>query len=163
MWRILSTAAIALMRSSTLALAQPAKPADDAIRKYRAAAEKGDAKAQVELGNLYAQQEKYAEALPWFRKAADQGNAEAQNDVGFFLLTGMGAAQDPVEGMRWLRKAADQGNEVAQRNIGMAYLQGIGVKPDRAEAIRWFKKAAEKGDEDAKQALKLLGVRVTPP
>lgn len=184
---------VTLMLPATLALAQKAGPpsaadssalkptasADEAFRKaeefnkkknyteamrwYRVAADRGNAQAQVEVGNLYGQgqgvPQNYGEALRWYRLAANQGNDEAQNNVGFFYMSGWGVPQDYAEAMRWLRKAADQGNEVAQRNIGMIYLQGMGVTPDRAEAIRWFRKAADKGDEDSKNALKYLGVK----
>lgn len=135
----------------------------EALRWYRMAADRGNAQAQVGVGNLYAQgqgvPQDYSEALRWFRMAADQGNSEAQNDVGLFYLSGLGVSQDYPEGLRWLHKAADQGNEVAQRNIGMAYLLGMGVPPNRTEAIRWLRKAADKGDEDAKTALKSLGAQ----
>lgn len=192
-WLCLSMTAITLMLSATLALAQQAgrpsaadssalKPiasADEAYRKgkefnkkenyteamrwYRMAADRGNAQAQVAIGDLYGEgqgvPQNYSEALRWYRLAANQGNREAQNDIGMFYLSGWGVPKDYAEAMRWLRKAADQGNEVAQRNIGVLYLQGLGVTQDRAEAIRWFRKAADKGDEDAKNALKYLGAK----
>jgi TPR repeat protein len=177
----LGMTAIALMLSAPLASAQQAaqpsaadsyrkaeefskkKNYTEAMRWYRMAADRGNAQAQVEIGNLYMEgqgvSQSYSEALRWFRLAANQGNIEAQNDIGFIYLTGLGVPKDYAEAMRWLRKSADQGNEVAQRNIGVIYLQGWGVTQDRAEAIRWFRKAAEKGDEDAKSALKSLGAK----
>lgn len=189
----LSMTAITLFLAANLALAQqaerqsapasstpePGRSADEAYRKgsefqqkqdyaeamrwYRMAADRGNAQAQVAVGNLYGQgqgvPQDYSEALRWFRLAADQGNSEAQNDVGFFYLSGLGVSQDYPEALRWLHKAADQGNEVAQVSIGMAYLNGLGVPQNRTEAIRWFHKAADKGDEDAKNALKALGAQ----
>jgi TPR repeat protein len=133
----------------------------EAMRWYRLAAGRGNADAQVGVGNLYAMglgvPQNYGEALRWYRLAADQGNSEAEDSLGFFYLSGWGVPQDYAEGLRWFTKAADQGNEVAQRNIGMIYLQGLGVAKNRDEAIRWFRKAAGNGDPDAMNALKVRG------
>jgi TPR repeat protein len=132
----------------------------EAMRWYRQAATRGNALAQVAIGNLYGMGEgvsqDYGEALRWYRLAAAQGNYEAENDIGFFYLSGWGVMQDYTQALLWFRKAADQGNEVAERNIGMMHLRGLGVAQDRAEAIRWFRKAATRGDPDAKEALQAL-------
>jgi TPR repeat protein len=133
----------------------------EALRWYRVAADRGDALAQVGIGNSYAMglgvTRDYAEALRWFRLSAAQGNSEAEDQLGFFYVSGWGVPQDYGQALSWLRKAAEQGNEIAQRNIGMIFLQGWGVAADRTEAIRWFRKAAAKGDDDSKDALKYLG------
>src|SRR5258708_34225129 len=59
----------------------------EAVRWYRKAAEKGDAKAQYGLGFMYREgqgvPQDYAEAVRWYRKAADQGDAKAQRALGF--------------------------------------------------------------------------------
>ena len=56
---------------------------------YRAAAERGDAEAQYELGMCYARgdgvNKDFAEAVKWWRKAAQQGVQDAKirlNDLG---------------------------------------------------------------------------------
>ena len=108
-------------------------------------------------GEEFGEKKKYADALRWYRIAAERGHLESQNNVGLFLVSGMGGTKDVGEGIRWLRKAADRGHEVAQRNIGFMYLQGIGVPQDRAEALRWLRKAADQGDEEAKAGIKMLG------
>lgn len=118
-----------------------------------------DATAQdaFRKGEELGAKEKYADALRWYRIAADGGHLESQNNVGMFLVSGMGGRKDPVEGVRWLRKAADSGHDVAQRNMGFLYMQGLGVPKDDAEALRWLRKAADQGDEEAKAAIKMLG------
>jgi TPR repeat protein len=54
--------------------------------QYRKAADQGNARAQFNLGVLYANgqgvAQDYAEAARWYRKAADQGHADAQNNLG---------------------------------------------------------------------------------
>src|SRR6478736_5768405 len=55
--------------------------------RYRKAAEKGDARAQYNLGLMYDNglgvPQDYAAALRWYRKSAEQGDAKAQNEVGW--------------------------------------------------------------------------------
>jgi TPR repeat protein len=120
-----------------------------------------DAKTQEAFrkGEEFAAKEKYADALRWYRVAADGGHLESQNNVGMFLVSGMGGRKDLGEGVRWLRKAAERGHDVAQRNMGFLYMQGLGVPKDRAEALRWLRKAADQGDEEAKAGIKMLGAK----
>jgi TPR repeat protein len=67
--------------------------AEDA-RMSRSSAEKGDAKAQFNLGKIYFHgqgvPQDYAEAVRWYRKAADQGYANAQYALGFMYHKGQG-------------------------------------------------------------------------
>ena len=62
--------------------------ADDAsdFRQTLQLAEQGDAKAQNNLGAMYANgqgvRQDYAEAFRWFRQAAEQGYAKAQFNLG---------------------------------------------------------------------------------
>ena len=52
----------------------------------KAKAEAGDAKAQFNLGYMYAKgqgvEKDFKEAVKWFQKAADQGYAHAQDNLG---------------------------------------------------------------------------------
>jgi tetratricopeptide (TPR) repeat protein len=61
----------------------------EAARLWRPLAEKGDAKAQNNLGLTYRDGlgvlQDYAQALKWFGKAADQGDAFAQYNLGSML------------------------------------------------------------------------------
>jgi Sel1 repeat len=54
-------------------------------QKQQIAAEQGDVKAQVNLGEMYDRGElgkpDYAAAAKWWRRAAEQGNAEAQSQM----------------------------------------------------------------------------------
>ena len=69
-----------------------------AMRLWRPLADQGNAIAQRNLGNMYANgrgvPQDYAEAMKWYRKAADQGNAPAQLNLGIMYDLGQGVPQD---------------------------------------------------------------------
>src|SRR5262245_16154132 len=58
-----------------------------ALKLWRPLAERGNAQAQNQVGDMYYDgkgvTQDYSEAVKWYRKAADQGNAPAQNALGF--------------------------------------------------------------------------------
>src|SRR6266566_4584353 len=88
------------------------------LAEIRAGADKGDAKAQYELGRAFfsgtlgvAKDE--AEAVKWFRKAAEQNVADAQYNLGVCYDSGEGVAKDEVEAYKWWLLAAGQGNDDA--------------------------------------------------
>jgi hypothetical protein len=123
------------------------------VRRDRPAAEQGDAKAQHNIGVLYANgwgvPQDYAEAMRWYRKAAAQGNSRSQNNVGALYRNGRGVPQNYTEAMRWFRMAADRGESVAQYNVGVLYINGLGVPRSRDEALKWFREAAAQGHDKA--------------
>jgi TPR repeat protein len=86
---------------------QPEKVNQD-LASLRASAERGDTRAQYELGRTYAQLWNPKEANQWYRKAAEQGVADAQYRLGESFATGEGVAQDPVEAYAWFSLAAAQ-------------------------------------------------------
>jgi hypothetical protein len=95
-----------------------------ALKEWQPLAEKGEARAQFQLGGLYGKGEgvkqDYAEALKWLSKAAEQGYVEAQTIIGFMYYSGQGVKQDYVEALRWSHKAADQGNAMEQSGSSRA-------------------------------------------
>ncbi len=131
-----------------------------AAAMWTIAANKGDAKAQNDLGLLYASgqgvAQDYKEAVSWYRKAADQGYAEAQNNLGLTYAKGQGVPQDSTQAVSWFRKAADQDYAEGQINLGAMYANGRGVAQDYNEAASWFRKAAEKGSPRAQLYLASL-------
>ena len=76
------------------------------LAKTRALAEKGDAKAQQELGDRYRignrVPEDDAEAVRWWRRSADQGNLGAQKSLGLAYADGTGVAKDVKAAYGWL-------------------------------------------------------------
>jgi len=131
-----------------------------ALKEWRPLAEQGNARAQNNLGTMYAEGEgvkqDHAEAVKWFRRAAEQGHASAQNNLGTMYAEGEGVPQDHAEAVKWYRRAAEQGEAIAQNNLGVRYAKGQGVPQDHAEAVKWYRRAAEQGDV---QAQFNLGVR----
>jgi TPR repeat protein len=121
------------------------------------AAERGDAKAQFNLGLSYFKGEglpqNSAEAAKWFRKAAEQGDAEAQWFLGAMYDTGIGVAKNATEAVKWIRKAAEQGLADAQHALGWMYTSGKGVAKNTSEGLRWYRKAAEQGHAKAQSEL----------
>lgn len=82
---------------------------------------KGDAKAQNELGNMYANGSADAqsdnEALVWFEKSANQGYAEAQYNLGTMYQNAIGVDQDFKKAVKYYKLAANQGHSEAKDNL----------------------------------------------
>lgn len=121
----------------------------EAVEWYRKAAEKGDSKAQCNLGQMFEKGEgvpqDYSEALKWYQKAVEQDDSRGQNNLGAMYQNGLGVSQDYSEAVKLYRKAADQGFDVAQSNLGWMYENGLGVSQDYSTAVEWYRKSAEQG------------------
>jgi uncharacterized protein len=119
-----------------------------ALQLLRPLADSGDARAQFNLGYLYANgwgvPQDYTEAVSWYRKAADQGLPAAQHYLGIAYANGDGVPQDDAEAARWYRLAAEQGYAAAQLNLGAAYADGRGVPRDPFAAYVWINLSAYK-------------------
>lgn len=128
-----------------------------AIEWYRKAAQKGDAKAQNNLGMAYIRgtgvMQDFKEAAMWLSKSAEQGNAKAQNNLSIMYLSGKGVATDLKLAASWCEKAAQQNDPAAQVNMGLKYRYGTGVEIDYAKAIKWLKLASEQRWPPAEYAL----------
>jgi uncharacterized protein len=94
---------------------------DNKYKKLQEQAEKGDAKAQYELANIYAKGEgvekDLKKAVYWYEKAAEQGHSYAQYNLGLMYYKGLGVEKDFNTTRYWYEKAAAQGDEDAQRNL----------------------------------------------
>jgi len=141
-----------------LALCVPAQDTNFNFQATQAAADKGDAKAQYEMGHYYvkangASRSDYATAAKYIRESAEQGYADAEVVLGSFYGHGWGVPRNVATAVHWYRKAADQGNALAQYAMGTFYATGRGVTNDMHEAIRWWEKAAAQNQVDAQNAL----------
>ena len=94
-----------------------------ALRLWRPLADKGDARAQYNLGVMYHDGQgvarDYAQAVKLYRLAADQGDARAQFNLGLMYADGQGVARDYAQAAKLYRLAADQGDAKAQFNLGL--------------------------------------------
>lgn len=92
-----------------------------AFAEFMALAERGQAKAQFNLGFMHEKglgaPADDGEAMKWYRKAAEQGHADAQNNLGVMYETGKGVPQDYVEAYFWYSLAAAQDNDLAVPNL----------------------------------------------
>ncbi|OGI39208.1 MAG: hypothetical protein A2140_04980 [Candidatus Muproteobacteria bacterium RBG_16_62_13] len=139
----------------------------------RRLADQGDARAQYNLGVMYAKgrgvTKDWAEAMKWYRRAADLGYAEAQHYLGFMYSLGLGVTQDSTEAAKWYRKAADQGHTTAQSNLGHMYKKGEGVQQDTVQAHMWYNLVATRAlasetvlRDLAVKTRNLLAAKMTP-
>jgi len=93
---------------------------EEAVKRYRMAAEQGDASAQFNMGVMLANGQgvtkNEVEAVKYYRLAADQGYAGAQLNLGFMLANGQGVVKNETEAYKWFLLAGSSGNEVARKN-----------------------------------------------
>ncbi len=127
-------------------------PADEieALRLYRLAAEAGDEKAALKVGNAHytgkLAEKDYGQAMKWFQKAADKGSYLAQYNLGLLYEEGLGTKKDPVKAFKLYSASGEQGYYMAQAALGKMYVKGSGTPQDYGQALRWYKLAADQGD-----------------
>jgi hypothetical protein len=129
-----------------------------ALKELTPLAEKGDAKAQAILGQMYSSgsgvPQNHAKAAFWYRKAAEQGDVKAQTSLGVMYEMGTGVPQDEREAAAWFHKAAEQGHGEALYTLGGIYERGRGAIPnDLVQAHKWFEIAVAAGFDIAQDDL----------
>ena len=128
-----------------------------AFDETKTKAERGDAKAQFDLGLMYAKgigvPKDSVVAVRWFREAADQNYARGQVGLGMAYANGDGVPKDSMEAVEWYRKAANQGDVHGQYGLGLMYAKGDGVPKGGAQAVQWYRKAADQGYSKAQYNL----------
>src|SRR6266704_4577247 len=84
------------------------------VAELRAAATKGDAKAETELAYRLWRGDGVttdkAEAIKLFRQAAWKGHAQAQFAYGYRLQWGLGVEKNLKEASNWFIRASNQGH-----------------------------------------------------
>lgn len=132
------------------------------VKELTAAANKGNRKAQAQLGEMLLRgnaehkvTQDRAKGLAMLEQAARAGDPSAAFRIGMLLDDGDGVAQDRGRALDYWRAAAAGGSGEAYHNIGAAYAGGRGVKPDFAEALGWLTLAGKHGaSATAAQALR---------
>lgn len=137
-----------------------------AVRLWTVLAEKGDARAQYNLGFLYANGQgvgqDFTRALAWYTLAAEQGFAPAQFNLGVMYSSDEGVPPDHAAALKWYHKAAGQGDPDAQFNLGVAYALGNGVTRDYMLAYCWYDRAARAGHAKAARTRDSIAAELTP-
>jgi len=121
------------------------KDEKSALLYLEKAANQNLAKAQLELGHLYAYdngQDQEA-AVTWYRKAAENGNRNAMFFLASHLQGGSGSHTSTVEAVTWIRKAAEAGDSYCQYWLGSGHYWGNTVTQDFGQALHWLEKAAK--------------------
>ena len=129
-----------------------------AEKKYRNAAESGDAEAQYKLGGCYEfGQEGVAvnlnEAVKWYKKAAGQGHSSAIFSLAMCYELGTGVNKDLKKAFELFLKIAKEGHNLAQYRLGKMYFTGAHGERNLEKAAQWFRTAAEQGLIEAQYEL----------
>lgn len=150
------------------------KPTPHDIALLANAADKGDVKAQAELGDAYhfgfSVKIDDKKAVELWKRSAEQNYSHAEfrlgeiyGDDGSGDLTG-GIPPNDTEAMKWLQRSADHGSPLAKCALGQVYEEASnGVSQDHDKAIGLWKECMEpvrllamNGDPDAPLVLALL-------
>ena len=129
-----------------------------ALAKWKPLADKGDARAQFNLGVMYDEGrgvlQSREDAVLWWKKAAKSGNPHAKHNLGLAYLSGDGVERNFKLAMTWFREAAVQGMNRSQYSLGKIYGAGLGnVLQDDEESFAWISKAAKSGFDRAQYNL----------
>lgn len=148
---LVDTAALNALYDEGLSLRQGGAE-DEAIIRFKEAAERGHGPAAFELGEAYNQgrgvDQDLSAGAKWINAAAARGEPRAQYVVGAAYYNGDDVEQDFVRAAGYLENAADQNYAPAQFLLAECYANGRGVTKNLAWAARWYGKAAEQGHLD---------------
>lgn len=119
-----------------------------AVRLLTPLAERGDAQAQVLLGNMHFEGRGVPKnpqaAQEWYRLAAVQGDPAGQFMLGLTYVNSDAEVRNAAEAVRWIERSAESGNVYAQRFLGKSYRNGwIGLPRDVQRSDYWLSKAIQ--------------------
>jgi prolyl 4-hydroxylase len=117
-----------------------------------------DAQALYEAAMALYGQGRHGDGVPLLGRAAEAGHVGAMSLLGGQLLSGRGAAPDPVAGIRLIMAAAERGGGYACAMAAMLLASGIGGA-DWPRALDYLQRSAELGFPDAQAQLPLLAGR----
>jgi len=142
--------------------------ANDRIEQLFERAEKGDVRAQFEVGLLYEEGEfvpqSTSTAVAWYRKAEEQGLVAAKYKLGVHAMCDPPNPQTFADGMKWIQEAAKQGDPDAQQRVAIWHYTGLNVPADHGTSVSkdlalaraWSMKAAKQGNVSAMGTLGLM-------
>jgi len=140
-----------------LSSCMPAKLTKEDVHNLQMSAQRGDAKSQVLIGEIY----EFGADVPadqtiaaqWYGRAAKQDNPEAQFYLGVMYERGVGLQRNSAESLKWLFKSGEQGHEKAQIWLAGLYLKDKGLRQEFLKIIKRYRQTAEKGNAIAQYTL----------
>jgi hypothetical protein len=150
-----------LMLTTLILLLPLAVKANNLFNLQIELANKGDAEAQFNVGEMYeigfgVKQDK-KEARYWISRSANQKHEKAGFKLLYWNLERDGLKGKNKARVKELSKMADQGNAQAQYYLGKMYAHGVGINKNPDVAIDWLDKAALAGVLEAE--IELASVR----
>lgn len=135
---------------------QPIKINEGEVVTLQAAADKGDAIAQFQLGLAKLEQNDTDAGVTLIRSAA-QTLPAAQYRLAKIYEAGQGVEKNTIMAKDLTERAARAGNRIAMHDLAIYYAYGNGgVDVDMGMAAGWFEKAAERGVVDSQFNLAIL-------
>lgn len=142
--------------SALVFLGEQLTPTDAAAAAgyFQRAAEKGDSRAMVALGNLLFKggpklPERPEDTARWYRAASDKGNVLGKIKLAECYREGKGGvARDSTQAAALLNEALSLApdNSAVLATLAIAYERGDGVPLDTRKAFELMQRAAEMGD-----------------
>jgi|TARA_R110002126_G_scaffold1177_1_gene6991 enhanced entry protein EnhC len=126
---------------------------------YKSAAERGHARAMVQLAGLYMHDENlrnYRKSAQWYRKAAKLGDRNAMYQLGYLAEKGMGVSQDPVFALSQYQASADQGDVQAILALARMHQEGVGTAQNSEKAAELYQILSEQDNGYAQYQLAML-------
>ena len=129
-----------------------------AVAEWQPLAERGDADALFNLGQVYrlgrGVDVDLDRASAYYREAALRGHADAQGNLGtlYFFDRDAGEARRQ-EAVSWWLKAAERGNHRSQYMLGVLHWNGDHVGADPVRGYAWMTLAAGSDLAEARAAL----------
>ena len=129
----------------------------DLFKSSMSNAEKGNAKSQYKVGEMYEKGRGTArdskQAFAWYSRSAKQNYIKAQYKLGYLYFKGIGVKQDRTKSYALLQKPAEKGNVRAQYYLGRLYASGHGVEKNPELALIWYSRSSLGGYSPAEDAL----------
>ena len=127
----------------------------NALKAFFLSAEKGDERAQYELGFMYSNglgvKQDFEKAIEYFTLSAEQENVGAYGSLAFHYQFGLGVQVDKKKATSYLLLAAENGDIGSMCNLGGLYLDKNCeyLETDINEALKWLVKAASDNEHPA--------------
>jgi TPR repeat protein len=129
----------------------------ESFKYMKAAAEKGIAVAQSNLGCFYNDPFGVSKdskmAVYYWNHAAQQGDARAQLFLGNSYYFGKGVEKDLNQALVFIQLSADQGYADGEYQLAELHMNREGTEHDPKKAFHYYELAAKKGKKEAQSQL----------